>query len=53
MSLFVKKSGVSGYTEELARSSVIEVGQELQFRAVVRSGDGMSLVLRPVKLETF
>lgn len=40
--MFTKKSGSSAstYNEELARNSLIEVGQDLQFRAVVRSGDG-------------
>lgn len=42
--MFAKKSGAPSsqnvFTEELSRNSLIEVGQELQFRAVVRSGDG-------------
>lgn len=41
VSMFTKKtpSAVS-YNEELSRNSLIEVGQELQFRSMVRSGDG-------------
>lgn len=40
VSVFTKRPGVSSYSEELARNSLIEVGQDLQFRAAVRSGDG-------------
>lgn len=41
--MFTRRSGGSSaslYSEELSRNSLIEVGQDLQFRAVVRSGDG-------------
>jgi len=42
--MFTRKPGEARssnlYSEELARNSLIEVGQDLQFRAVVRSGDG-------------
>lgn len=40
ITIFTKRNGVGMFTEELARSSTIEVGQELQFRGIVRPGDG-------------
>ena len=40
--LFMKPEGDSGFTQELPSNGVIEIGQELQLRATVRSGDGKS-----------
>lgn len=41
VSMFTKKSpSSSNFNEELSRNSLIEVGQDLQFRCLVRSGDG-------------
>ena len=41
VSMFTKKTPSSvSFNEELSRNSLIEVGQDLQFRSMVRSGDG-------------
>lgn len=42
VSMYTRKPGSPSmnFNEELARNSLIEVGQELQFKASVRSGDG-------------
>lgn len=42
VSMFTRKPGSNtmSFNEELARNSLIEVGQDLQFKASVRSGDG-------------
>lgn len=40
VSMFTRKSNSLNFNEELARNSLIEVGQDLQFKASVRSGDG-------------
>ena len=41
MGLFAKPAGVSFYSEEIPSEGIIEVGEDLQFRAIVRPGDGM------------
>lgn len=38
--MYTRKSSSSSFTEELSHNALIEVGQDLQFRAVVRPGDG-------------
>lgn len=38
--MYTRKGSSSSFTEELSRNALIEVGQDLQFRAVVRPGDG-------------
>ena len=38
--IYTRKSTSSAFTEELSRNALIEVGQDLQFRAIVRPGDG-------------
>lgn len=38
--MFTRKNSSSSFSDELSRNALIEVGQDLQFRAVVRPGDG-------------
>lgn len=40
MGLFAKPPGMTYFSEEIPVDGIIEIGEELQFRAIVRPGDG-------------